>query len=67
MICIYKFLTLVCNVNTLINNAGIGNTESFSIVSPELFKQQIKLNVLATTLLTSLFIPDLKEMAPLIF
>jgi hypothetical protein len=51
-------------VNCLVNNAGIGNTQLFSETSPELFKQQIKLNVLATTLLTSLFIPELKKHAP---
>jgi len=51
-------------VNVLINNAGIGNTQLFAETSPELFKQQIKLNVLATTLLTSLFIPELKKNGP---
>lgn len=51
-------------VNTLINNAGIGNTQFFSETSPEFFKKQIKLNVLATTLLTSLFIPELKKYGP---
>jgi len=51
-------------VNILINNAGIGNTRIFSETSREFFKQQIKLNVLATTLLTSLFIPELKKYGP---
>src|ERR1700681_4586048 len=51
-------------VNILINNAGIGNTQVFTKTSPEFFKQQIKLNVLATTLLTSLFIAGLKNTAP---
>ena len=51
-------------VNALINNAGIGNTQFFSETPPEFFKQQIKLNVLATTLLTSLFVPELKKYAP---
>src|SRR6266487_958335 len=51
-------------VNMLINNAGIGNTQVFTETLPELFKQQIKLNVLATTLLTSLFIPELKKHGP---
>ena len=51
-------------INILINNAGIGNTQLFTETSPELFKQQIKLNVLATTLLTSLFIPELKKHGP---
>ena len=51
-------------INILINNAGIGNTQVFSETSPEFFKQQIKLNVLATTLLTSLFIPELRKYGP---
>ena len=51
-------------INILINNAGIGNTQVFSETSPEFFKQQIKLNVVATTLLTSLFIPELKKYGP---
>lgn len=51
-------------VNVLINNVGIGNTQFFSETPPEFFKQQIKLNVLATTLLTSLFVPELKKYAP---
>jgi len=51
-------------VNTLINNAGIGNTQMFIETSPEFIKQQIKLNVLATTLLTNLFIPELKKNSP---
>ena len=59
-----QILGLELRVNTLINNAGIGNTGAFSVVSPELFKQQIKLNILATTLLTSLFVPELKRNGP---
>jgi short-subunit dehydrogenase len=51
-------------INILINNAGVGNTQVFSETSPEFFKQQIKLNVLATTLLTSLFLPELKKYGP---
>ncbi|HET9825283.1 MAG TPA: SDR family NAD(P)-dependent oxidoreductase [Chitinophagaceae bacterium] len=51
-------------VNILINNAGMGNTQMFGETSPEFMKQQIKLNVLATTLLTRLFIPQLKKHAP---
>lgn len=52
------------HINILINNAGIGNTQVFSETSPEFFKRQIKLNVIATTLLTSLFIPELKKYGP---
>jgi uncharacterized protein len=51
-------------VNTLINNAGIGNTQMFVETSPEFIKQQIKLNILATTLLTHLFISELKKNSP---
>ena len=57
-----RFLDL--NINILINNAGIGNTQMFTETSPEFLKRQIKLNVMATTLLTSLFIPDLKKHSP---
>jgi uncharacterized protein len=59
-----QIVDLSLQVNILINNAGIGNTQIFSNTSPELFKRQIKLNVLATTLLTSLFIPELKKYSP---
>ncbi len=59
-----QILDSCLRVNTLINNAGIGNTQVFTETSPEFFKQQIKLNVLATTLLTSLFIPELKKYGP---
>jgi short-subunit dehydrogenase len=51
-------------VNALINNAGIGNTQMFMETSHEFIKRQIKLNVLATTLLTNLFIPELKKNSP---
>ncbi|MFI5187632.1 MAG: SDR family NAD(P)-dependent oxidoreductase [Chitinophagales bacterium] len=59
-----QILDMRLQVNTLINNAGIGNTQTFINTSPEFFKQQIRLNVLATTLLTSLFIPELKKYSP---
>ncbi|PWT93036.1 MAG: short-chain dehydrogenase [Acidobacteria bacterium] len=59
-----EILDAALQVNILINNAGMGNTQFFSETSPEFFKQQIKLNVLATTLLSSLFIPELKKCAP---
>jgi short-subunit dehydrogenase len=59
-----EVLSLGLKINTLINNAGIGNTAPFTETSPEFFKKQIKLNVLATTLLTSLLIPELKKNTP---
>jgi short-subunit dehydrogenase len=46
-------------VNMLINNAGLESTMSFAEGSIELYAKQIKLNVLATTLLCRLFINDL--------
>jgi short-subunit dehydrogenase len=51
-------------VNVLVNNAGTGNTQMFTEISPEFIAQQIKLNVLATTLLTRLFVPELKNHTP---
>jgi uncharacterized protein len=48
-------------VNMLINNAGIGSTVLFEEGSINLFEKQIKLNVLATTLITRLFLETLKR------
>jgi short-subunit dehydrogenase len=46
-------------VNMLINNAGIGSTVSFEQGCAGLYEKQIRLNVLATTLITRLFLPML--------
>ena len=46
-------------IQILINNAGIGSTFQFSEGTIGFFGQQIKLNVLATTLITKLFLKDL--------
>src|SRR3954467_3324328 len=46
-------------VNMLFNNAGIGSTEFFGEASVSIYERQIKLNVLATTRLTRLFLPEL--------
>ena len=51
---------LSLTVNMLINNAGIGSTVLFEDGSPGLFEKQIRLNVLATTLLTRLFLKTLQ-------
>jgi len=51
-------------INTLINNAGIGNTGLFDEGSPEFYEKQIRLNVLATTVITHLFIKSLKGKTP---
>jgi uncharacterized protein len=48
----------------LINNAGIGSTISFSESSIEFYERQIKLNVLATTIITRLFIGNLECHTP---
>jgi short-subunit dehydrogenase len=48
-------------VNMLINNAGIGGTALFEEGSIKLYEKQIKLNVLATTLITRLFLEKLKS------
>ncbi len=51
-------------VNMLLNNAGIGSTVLFAEGSINLYEKQIKLNVLATTLITRLFINMLKQNSP---
>jgi len=51
-------------VNMLINNAGIGSTMLFGEGSLRFYQQQIKLNVLATTLITRLFLNMLKKNGP---
>lgn len=48
-------------VNMLINNAGIGSTIFFAEGSADLYERQIKLNVLATTLITHFFLEMLKR------
>lgn len=52
---------LKLQVNMLINNAGIGSTVLFGEGSIHLYEKQIKLNVLATTLITRLFLEMLKR------
>lgn len=51
-------------INMLINNAGIGNTQLFSDGSINFYQKQVKLNVMATTLLTHLFLDMLKNNGP---
>ena len=51
-------------VNILINNAGIGSTILFGDGGINLYEKQIKLNVLATTLITRLFLEMLKRNGP---
>ncbi len=51
-------------VNMLINNAGLGSTMLFSEGTIEFYSKQIKLNIIATTLLTHLFLDVLKANGP---
>ncbi len=52
------------NVNMLINNAGIGCTAFFGEKNLRYYERQIRLNVLATTTLTHLFLPLLQQNSP---
>ncbi|MEI9944227.1 MAG: SDR family NAD(P)-dependent oxidoreductase [Chitinophagaceae bacterium] len=55
---------LKLRVNMLINNAGIGSTVPFADGNVSMYEKQIKLNVLATTLITRLFLGMLKQNSP---
>jgi len=55
---------LQLSVNVLINNAGVGSTILFDEGSPEFYEKQIRLNVLATTVITHLFIKNLPGGSP---
>lgn len=48
-------------VNFLVNNAGIGGSQSFENVNSVYLEKIIKLNILATTLLTHRLLPNLKQ------
>ncbi len=51
-------------INMLINNAGMGNTCLFDEGCPEFYEKQIRLNVLATTVITHLFLKSLTSKTP---
>lgn len=55
---------LQLSVNMLINNVGRGSTMLFSEGSIPFYQKQVKLNVIATTLLTGLFLDMLKTNRP---
>jgi hypothetical protein len=57
-------MELELGVNMLINNAGLGSTMLFSEGTIEFYSKQIKLNIIATTLLTHLFLDMLKANGP---
>jgi uncharacterized protein len=52
------------SVNMLINNAGDGGSASFEEKELAYFQHMIKLNVMATTMITRLFINQLKQHNP---
>ncbi len=51
-------------VNVLINNVGLGSTMFFKEGNINFYQKQLKLNVMATTVLTSLFLGMLEENKP---
>jgi uncharacterized protein len=51
-------------INILINNAGMGGTVLFDEGNPAFYEKQIGLNVLATTIITHLFIKNLQNKPP---
>jgi short-subunit dehydrogenase len=51
-------------INVLINNAGVGSTELFEDACFLHYEKQIRLNVLATTRLTHLFLNMLQQNSP---
>ncbi|HSN60046.1 MAG TPA: SDR family NAD(P)-dependent oxidoreductase [Ferruginibacter sp.] len=55
---------LKISVNMLINNAGLGSTLLFSEGTIRLYEKQIKLNILATTIVTRLFLGKLETSSP---
>ena len=52
------------HLQMLINNAGIGSTITFGEGTIALYEKQIKLNVLATTIITRLFLDNLERNTP---
>ena len=49
-------------VNILVNNAGVGFNGKFGNLSVDLIDQMILLNIRASTLLTFLFLPEMKKL-----
>ncbi len=50
------------SINNLVNNAGIGFEGKFENLTPELIDKMILLNVRVSTLLTFLFLPQMKKL-----
>ena len=53
-----------CTIKYLINNAGVLSSGLFEDLSKDYFLKQIEVNITAPTLLTKLFLDDLKVVAP---
>lgn len=51
-------------INILINNVGIGSKGDFEYTETSFYEKQLQLNVHATTMLTKIFIDELKANAP---
>jgi short-subunit dehydrogenase len=49
-------------INKLVNNAGVGFEGKFENLTPGLIDQMILLNIRASTLLTLLFLPEMKKL-----
>ncbi len=60
----HQISELNIEINMLINNAGIGGTLLFKETEVEFLETIVRLNVLATTLLTKLFLPQLQANKP---
>ncbi len=62
---LYKWVTENnFSINILINNVGIGSKGDFAHTETLFYEKQLQLNVRATTMLTRLFIDELKANAP---
>lgn len=59
--CLVEDVLASYRVNFLINNAGIGGTSPFGDSSPDFLEKIIQLNITAVSLLTRLFLPELKK------
>lgn len=58
---IAEWATSNFRVSILVNNAGIGGTKAFDEASPEYIDNIIQVNIRATSLITRLMLPELKN------
>jgi len=52
------------NINTLLNNVGVGSKGNFEHTETMFYEKQLQLNIHAATMLTRLLLPELKANAP---